>query len=33
MAPLTRAERRLLDRAIERYRAFAGQPVEVTGLR
>ena len=29
---LSRAERALLDRAIERYRAFAGGPVEVTGL-
>ena len=28
---LSRAERALLDREIERYRAFAGEPVEVTG--
>jgi len=32
LARLSRAERRLLDREIERYRAFAGAPVEVTGL-
>ena len=32
LARLSRAERRLLDREIERYRAFAGEPVEVTGL-
>ena len=32
LARLSRAERRLLEREIERYRAFAGEPVEVTGL-
>ena len=31
LARLTRAERRLVDREIERYRAFAGELVEVTG--
>jgi len=30
---LSRAERALLDREIERYRAFAGGLVEVTGWR
>ena len=30
---LSRAERALLDREIGRYRAFAGDPVEVTGWR
>ena len=29
LARLSRAERRLLDRAIDRYRAFVGEPVEV----
>jgi hypothetical protein len=32
LARLSRAERRLLDREIDRYRAFAGEPVEIAGL-